>query len=247
MKLVPTFLVAALLCFSAHATAFLPDDANQYERAQAQTVLVLAGEGSGSGVVIERRFNGVTHVFAWTAAHVVDGITNVTVKRVLRHNGEKAGEMSFSASVVARFPKVDAALLRVVAPPDAFEAAVIATNTPLRVGHPIFHVGNLYGPRFDTSLSVGIIAQVGVSPEIPGWPWRIVDQCTAVMVPGSSGGPIFCDKTGDVVGLVVGGPTRGLDGIACFIPIREIEREAPEYVWALRGDDCPPAALTVDE
>lgn len=247
MKTVFAFLFAALLTLSVHATAFLPEDANKYERAQAQTVLVATGGGSGSGVVIERSLNGLTNVFVWTAAHVVEGVTNLTVKRVLRYNGEKAGEMVFPATVIARFPKVDAALLLVKSPPEAFESATVATNAPLRVGTPIFHVGNFYGPPFDTSVSTGIISQVGVNPGYEGWPWEIVDQCTAVIVPGSSGGPVF-NEAGEVVGLVVGGPTRGLDGVACFTPIREIERAAGQaWAWALWGEEFPPAVLTRDE
>src|ERR1044071_7357055 len=137
------------------STAFLSSTASRYERAQAQTILVETDHGFGSGVVIERQ----GRVFVWTAAHVVKNTAKVVCHRALRYRGQKAGEMVFPGHVLVRLPGVDAALLLLEAPPQALAGAQWGDSAPLAVGTPLFHVGNLYGPAFDGSVTVGVVSQ----------------------------------------------------------------------------------------
>lgn len=222
---------------ASHAV-FLPATPNKYELAQAKTVLIKSDIGQGSGVVVKRSSDDGDRVFVWTANHVVAKANTVLVIRHLRQDGKDAGELVFTARVIARFPDRDCALLWVACPPSSFEEAQWGDTRPLTVGTPIFHVGNFYGEDFEGSVSTGIVSQIGIHPALVGWPWKVADQCSALAVPGSSGGPVFLDSTEEVVGLIVGGPS---DQISSFVPVREIERAASEgkVLWAVRGKLCP--------
>ena len=213
---------------------------NSYQIAQKQTVLVVAGDGQGSAVVIKRTNpHGNTRWFAWTAAHVVDGHSEVKIKVILRTEGRKVGETVYTARVLGASREMDCALLFIDAAPDAFVPAIFAPNTPALPGDPIFACGNYRGAQFEGSVSTGIIAQIGVQPALSGWPWEICDQTTAPAYPGSSGGPVF-DRHGRVLGLTVGGLNATLN---VFVPVRAIAQWATErgFLWAVRGEWCPAA------
>jgi S1-C subfamily serine protease len=239
----PSFWVAwgivVGIALSAHRSApqvvFHKPSANQYERAQEQTVTIRNEDTVGSGVVVKRTSTNGVRVFVWTANHVVSE-TNVTrVVRVIHFGAAKHADLSFQARVIARFTNTDAALLWVDAPEEAFRGAEFSTGTPA-VGSALFHVGSLLG-SFDGSVTKGTLSQVGVHPDSATWPWPVTDQSDLRMCPGSSGGPVFLDSTAEVVGLVVGGPGAGQYGIGCYIPVRVIE--ASGAPWAVRGTSCP--------
>lgn len=231
-----TILAAGLLGLAlpephfGESTAFVSRGANKYQLAQAKTVLVKVDDGSGSGVVIHRG----DKTFVWTARHVVETNTVVILDRQLRVNGHKSGHLVFAAKVLATFPEVDAALLWVDCPVTAFEGAEFSGATPVP-GTTLFHVGNFLGELFDGSVSRGILSQVGVHPNVPGWHWTLTDQTDLTALPGSSGGPVFSED-GKVVGLIVGGP---LQGVSCYIPVRELLRGAKRFEWAIFGDVAP--------
>ncbi len=215
-----------------------------HEQMQAQTVLVKTSHGSGSGVVVHRG----NRVFVWTAVHVVSDVSEVTIHQTFRHDGRKAGEQTFNGHVICRLGSttesgikgVDAALIWVDAPPDRLAGATWADSTP-SVGETVYHVGNLRGDAFDNSLSQGTLAQIGVRPEVPGWPWDLVDQCDAISLPGSSGGPVF-DSAGHIIGLLVGGPGNA---VSCYVPLRVIYAAAQEanIAWAVYGRGAPPESI----
>lgn len=230
-------IAPALFSPRSTPTAFLDRNANKYQRAQAQTVLIKSTSGEGSGVVLHQGDSTVV----WTADHVVAGDTIVIVNRILRWHGHKAGVIVFTAKVLAHFPEVDAALLLVDCPITAFEGATFSTADPVP-GTTLFHVGNLLGDAFDGSVTRGILSQVGVHPNAPGWPWVLVDQTDLRCLPGSSGGPVFSDVDGKVVGILVGGPGQGTLGISCYIPVRELLRVAKEY----RGAILPSGNIAVE-
>lgn len=212
---------------------------NQYESAQKQTVLIHASGVQGSGVVIRRtNAEGRSRWFVWTAAHVVVGSTQINIVVYHRCEGHKAGRTTYKARLLGYNTKGDFALLQVLAPSDAFIPAEFATELP-RVGDPIFVVGNMFGENFDGAVSAGVIAQLGIHPDgIPGWPWaKNLDQTTAPIYPGNSGGPVF-NARNQVLGLIVGGMASTLNG---YVPVRVIEPWAATHhlLWALRGKWCP--------
>lgn len=215
---------------------------DHYARAAKSTVLVETAHGSGSGVVVIRQnAEGRERVFVWTAAHVVSGVDNLSIRVTHRHDAHKAGLSYFDARVVYRDEKLDIALVQVQASPEHFVSATFDFGVPY-IGLPTFHFGNLFGVHFEGSLTTGVLSQVGVRPESPSWPWELLDQTTALAVPGSSGGPVFNGRNGQVLGLIVGGP--GVAGISCYVPVRQLVRSG--QLWALRGTWCPSDSLLDD-
>jgi S1-C subfamily serine protease len=207
---------------------------NQFEHAQRKTVLVVAPDGQGSGVVVKRGGK----VFVWTACHVVYGHEKVLIKTIVRNGFHKVGESVFTGRVVAYDAGVDVALLYVDAPSEYFEGAEFDSLIPPSVGSAVYHVGNFLGAAFDGSVSTGVISQIGVNPG-EGWPWAITDQTTASIVPGSSGGPLFRTSSNKILGLVVGHvPPRP---IYVYVPVRVIEvwAEKAGVLWAVRGNKSP--------
>lgn len=222
--------------------AFMSGRENQYEIAQRQTVLVETATGSGSGIVIKRFDGEQTRVFVWTAAHVVSDVDLCKIHIIFRTGDHKAGDAWFGARVIFRPVGVDSALLWVDADPSFFGAAEFEFGTP-KVGTPVFHVGNLLGKVFDGSVTAGVVSQIGVHPDDLTWPWDVCDQTTALIVPGSSGGPLFSMR-GRVLGICVGWPQ--IPGISFYVPVRALvtATRSVGMGWTLRADDyCPSVDL----
>lgn len=205
-----------------------PDNQPDYSAAQRNTVLVDCDGGQGSGVVIKRG----GFVYVWTAFHIISGESSIQAKQFFHFRGHKSGHVSFPATVVWTDSKNDLALLWLDAPADFFTGATFSPRgTQPKVGEPVFHVGNWLGEDFDGSVSVGIVSQVGVAHSHPAWPWKVTDQTTATITSGSSGGGVF-NSSGEVVGIVVGGPHKGDFGFAHYIPVRVIA-EDKSIRWAI--------------
>ena len=250
-RISPAKYAVALLALTA-SIAYLALDAilpakpaapNKYQSAQRAVVSVKAETGEGSGYVIKRvnQF-GQQRVFVWTAAHVVDGPKDheVGIRQVIRHEAHKVGTTDFKGKLVMRSDRfVDLALLWVDAPPSYFDAVVFDTSEPVGLGEQLFHVGNYRGEVFDGSFATGVLAQHGAHAGA-GWPWLPLDQTTVLIVPGSSGGPLFRESNGKIVGTVVGWGL--MPGISFFVPVRTMASfaESKGFTWALYGNYCPP-------
>lgn len=206
------------------------------ERAQHQVALLRDERGgSGSGfVVIRENDEGQKRVFLWTAAHVVDSAPTQQTIRFFHFNGHKSGHATFPARVIVYSKKHDLALMLVDCPPDFFRNSVFA-NDDARLTDYVFVVGNPLGEPYDGSVHIGHVSQRGVTTTL----WGVdLDQTTAIIVPGNSGGPVF-NKAGEVVGVVVG--WARLPGIGLYVPLRQIRHWAARagIVWAMLGDNCP--------
>ena len=219
------------------------DRSNPAVSAQKATVSVKAKTGEGSGVVIRRenRF-GQPRLFVWTAAHVVDGADDYAVvsRQIIRNEGHKVGTLDFKAKLILRSDaSVDLALLWLDAPLGYFSGAEFDTGE-LRIGQPLYHVGNFFGETFDDSFSTGVLSQFGAHPG-KDWPWgdAFLDQMTTLIVPGSSGGPVFNAENDKLVGIAVG--WAGLPGISFFVPLRTIIPFSHQtgFDWAVYGSWCP--------
>ena len=212
---------------------------NCYERAQNSTVLIVCPSGAqGSGVVVKRG----ERLFVWTAAHVVDNCDRVVIRSYVRHNGERVGNIDFAGRVLERNDSLDVALLWLIAPASYFDSAEFAGVEPSRVGESVYHVGNYWGADFDDSVSIGVISQIGVQPKYRDWPWQFpLDQTTAFVVYGSSGGGIFRHSDNKLIGIIVGGPAPGKADVNLFVPIRAIYSWATDVsiLWAMYGTQSP--------
>lgn len=169
--------------------------------------------GKGSGFVIQRdgRF------FVVTNAHVIDEadpdeIYAFSIDR-RRYTMRLRGADTFR----------DVAVLEFVEPPGGEIASIpIHTAADLRIGTPVFAVGNPLG-EFPYSVTSGIVS--GLNRTLGGLSGKIgYLQTDATLIWGNSGGPLIGPE-GDVVGL----NTR-IHLLPLFIPV-----PAPQINFALEG------------
>jgi S1-C subfamily serine protease len=149
-----------------------------------------------------------------TALHVVDGATDIQVTFA---DGSTSG-----ATVAARQPESDIALLLPDSPPAQVVPATLGNPRSVQIGSEAFIVGNPFG--LSGSLSAGVVSGLGRSFQQPGSN-RVIKgliQVDAAVNPGSSGGPLV-DRDGRVVGIVTAlvNPTRQdvFIGIGLAVPI----------------------------
>ncbi|HTX74211.1 MAG TPA: trypsin-like peptidase domain-containing protein [Rectinemataceae bacterium] len=118
----------------------------------------------------------------------------------------------------------DLALLQALLVPDDLKPATLRSLAGLKVGDPVFAVGNPFG--IGPSASAGIVSGLDRAYVEPGVGTLLTGliQFDAAANPGNSGGPLV-DGNGDVLGLVTSilNPTheRVFVGIGFAIPIQE--------------------------
>ena len=172
------------------------------------------GNGLGSGVIYDK--NG----FILTAAHVVEGIDQVTVRLSdgTRLRGEVLGtDQANDVGVV----KVDRSNL---------PAAPLAIDVPLQVGQLAVAIGSPF--RLEGSVTAGIVSATSrIISEGRGG--REVIQTDAPINPGNSGG-VLADREGRVIGINSAissdGASNGNIGIGFAVPIDIAARSAKAIV-----------------
>jgi serine protease Do len=142
-----------------------------------------------------------TRGYVVTAAHVIDGLKNISV--ILSD-----GTIS-PATVVGSALHSDVALLKLAVTTSLTPVKMAADNN-VNVGDIVLAVGHPFD--LTDSLSTGVVSQLhrfeNIEGESTGYWLADLIQFDAATNPGNSGGPLF-DKYGNVVGMVVAG----------FIPI----------------------------
>jgi putative serine protease PepD len=172
------------------------------------------GNGLGSGVIYDK--NG----YILTAAHVVEGIDQVTVRLSdgTRLRGEVLGtDQANDVGVV----KVDRNNLPV---------APLAIDVPLQVGQLAVAIGSPF--RLEGSVTAGIVSATSrIISEGRGG--REVIQTDAPINPGNSGG-VLADREGRVIGINSAissdGASNGNIGIGFAVPIDIAARSAKAIV-----------------
>jgi serine protease Do len=182
---------------------------------QRSVVQVHTGGGQGAGVI-------------WHSAGYI-----VTNHHVVRHNRavvELADGRRLTATVQARDPENDLALLRV----DAWDlpAATVGDSRTLRVGELILAVGHPFGVTGNATL--GIVSGTGGSLWL-GQAQRELLQADVELAPGNSGGPL-ADMSGRVVGVasMIVSP-----GIAVAVPGHVVERFVARWLAPERPEEVP--------
>ena len=145
------------------------------------------GRGVGTGVVW-RSQAGESEVI--TNAHVVADTTNIRI--------QLNDDREFEASVTARSPELDLAMLKInignLAP------ALVADSTHLRIGEMVFAIGNPWGAR--DVVTQGIVSGFGkVEVRTRGGKGMAeYVRSDVALAPGNSGGPLL-NASGEVVGI----------------------------------------------
>lgn len=209
-------------------------------------VKVLYRGGHGSGILFVRG----EEIYVLTAAHVVRdrqprpwafipdeikpnqkltyGTGTIFIHRHRQSETIFADDVYTAELIVANGP-TDAAILRIKhVTPENFPGLNggasfdLRNNKTLRRGMKTIHIGN-----FNDSIEAvteGIIANPqlplrGGSPPLPKF--RVI-QTTNMVAPGSSGGGIYLESTGECIGVLV--RTSWMPGDALVIPVYEIDQ-----------------------
>ncbi len=146
--------------------------------------------GEGSGIVISRDDNG-EYTYIATCAHVID-MEGLNVK-IQTENGE-----SYDAEIVGLDTRTDIGVLRVRT--NKLLVAELGNSDALKVGEPIYAIGNPGGVEFAGSFTGGFVSAIDrpVSSEI-GYTMKCI-QHDAAINPGNSGGALI-NSYGQVIGI----------------------------------------------
>ena len=200
--------------------ATLPDLPDLVERVMPSIVQIRVGRtGTGSGIVIDRSGHILTN------RHVVQGATRLVVE--LR-DGTTA-----TAEVTGMDAGNDLAVIRASLPAESLTPAVFGDSGAVRVGEPVFAIGNPFGLGF--TVTSGIISGLGRESdgEPGGHSIRGVLQTDAAVNPGNSGGPLF-NTAGEVVGIntALENPygQRVFVGVGYAVPSNTAQRFIPRMI-----------------
>ncbi len=178
-----------------------------YQTLLPSVVYIKAGDGSGTGVVV----NG--DGFILTALHVVEGASTIEIAFA---DGTRT-----QASVMASDPANDIALLAPEELPQTLVPAVLGASARLNVGDDVVAIGNQLG--LGDSTTAGVVSGLGrTAGRKNGADLKGLIQFDAAVNPGSSGGPLV-NTRGEIVGIVVAlaNPTEAgtFIGIGFAVPI----------------------------
>ncbi len=144
----------------------------------------LDGEGSG---VLWKEEGGFTYVI--TCAHVIN--TKGVTYGIMLEDGK-----TYEAEMVAADTRTDIGVLKVEA--TGLPLAEIGNSATLKIGEPIYAIGNPGGSAFFGSVTDGIVSSIDRS--ISSTYTMTVIQHSAAINPGNSGGALV-NTSGQVVGI----------------------------------------------
>lgn len=171
--------------------------------------------GGGSGFIVDKK--GIV----LTNKHVIsDSGAEYTV---VTSDGKK-----YIASIAARDPVDDVAILKIDAPAEKLAIARLGDSSKLQLGEEVLAIGNALG-IFSNTVSKGIISGLSRSisakpdPHEPAQELRGLIQTDAAINPGNSGGPLMNMK-GEVIGINAA-IVFGAQNVGFAIPINTAKRD----------------------
>jgi S1-C subfamily serine protease len=159
--------------------------------------------GSGFFISTDGKVATANHVVAPIAGDIV--VESRYTERIIR----------YKAYILAQDPNADIAILKVDA--DNCPKVDLASPVPLRLGDRIGFAGYPRMLPFPT-LTEGIIAakaKLPLSKELSARNWMVL---SAFVNPGTSGGPLFLEATGRVIGVVNARRSDEIQGQAVPLP-----------------------------
>jgi putative serine protease PepD len=189
-----------------------------YEAASPAVVSVRAGNGSGTGFLIDKEGTIVTN------DHVVD-----TSKRVIVRFGRDGN--SIDADVLGTDPSSDLAVVTIPKRdiPKGVKPLQFADSRNVRVGDMVIAIGNPFD--LDRTATEGIVSALGRDIEAPNhYTINNVIQTDAPINPGNSGGPLL-DNSAHVIGvnsqIATSGTSQGNLGIGFAVPANTVRQVVP--------------------
>jgi serine protease Do len=218
MKKVLAVILAAVM-LPAFAPAVLAQSLDDIFRKVNASVIVVRSKGrdvsaggvtrfneTGSGVLISDSGR------VMTAAHVVNGMDEITVEGVA---GEVVGAKLISSDAAA-----DISLLQLERVTAALRVARLGDSDTVQIGQQVMVIGAPYGLAH--SMSVGWIrARWPANTIFRDMPLAEFFQTTATISTGNSGGPMF-NMAGEVIGIVSQNISKsgGSEGLGFVATIR---------------------------
>jgi len=232
------------------------------------------GRGRGSGTLFTREVSpDVYKSFVWTAGHVVDdlrterkvidrktgtertivGFKDCQIYQEVIQDGRKVKQEYLDCKVICFSNSStgdDQAVLEVRMRDYTQESVTFYAGEEIPgIGTSLIHVGSLLGDIGSCSFTTGVTSQVGRLLALDdAFAESVYDQTSAVAFPGSSGGGVFNQETGEYVGMLTVG-IRDSQGFAWYVPVRR-QREWAESVgmtWAMDATIPMPTAEELKE
>jgi S1-C subfamily serine protease len=173
----------------------------------------------GSGFVIDRAGHIVTNF------HVIQGAEKVQVSF--------SGQDQLPATVVGKDRSTDLAVLKIDAHARALTPLPLGNSDGVRVGDPVYAIGNPFG--LTRTLTTGVVSAVQRQIFAPnGFPIDSAIQTDAAINHGNSGGPLI-DALGRVIGVTSqiqtgGSQNQGNVGIGFAIPVNTVRDIAGQII-----------------
>ena len=166
---------------------------------------IYAGEGVGSGVLIDNEGHIVTN------NHVVAGANNNEVTVSLSDGSTVKG------MVMGADEQSDLAVVK-IDPPKNIQPITIGDSDSLQVGEPAIAIGNPLGLEFKGSVTSGVISALARTIDDQGQRFPLI-QTDAAINPGNSGGALL-DADGELIGINSAKISKeGVEGMGFAIPI----------------------------
>jgi S1-C subfamily serine protease len=146
-----------------------------------------------------------------TAAHVVEGATQITVTL--------ADGRTFAGTVAASDTTLDVAVVKINA---ARLPVLTLATTAAQVGQTVLAIGDPLG-EYPGSVTIGVVSgldrSLTVADELTGQPRDLAGmiQTDAAINPGNSGGPLI-DASGKVIGIISASSSTAR-GLGFAVPI----------------------------
>jgi putative serine protease PepD len=189
-----------------------------YEAASPAVVSIRAGNGSGTGFLIDNKGTVVTN------DHVVD-----SSKRVIVRFGRDGN--AIDADVLGTDPSSDLAVVTIPksAIPKGVKPLQFSDSRNVRVGDMVLAIGNPFD--LDRTATEGIVSALGRDIEAPNhYTINNVIQTDAPINPGNSGGPLL-DDSAHVIGvnsqIATSGGSQGNLGIGFAVPANTVRQVVP--------------------
>jgi S1-C subfamily serine protease len=173
----------------------------------------------GSGFVIDRAGHIVTNF------HVIQGAQKVQVSF--------SGQDQLPATVVGKDRSTDLAVLKIDAHARALTPLPLGNSDAVRVGDPVYAIGNPFG--LTRTLTTGVVSAVQRQIFAPnGVPIDSAIQTDAAINHGNSGGPLI-DAAGRVIGVTSqiqtgSSQNQGNVGIGFAIPVNTVRDIAGQII-----------------